>query len=104
MLIGRGGTVGRTPAEEVPGLIEMHHTIPDSLSDPGVHVLAIRASAFHQHFTPASDFLRLGVGRLEAVVLNRREGAWTALISLSGILLGALLAFVMFGLNPHDRS
>src|SRR5262245_3168832 len=104
VLIGRAGTVGRTAAEEIPGPIEAEHAIPDSLAGAGTHVLAIRASAFHQRFTPSSDFTRLGVGRLDAVAVDRREGAWIALVSLSGILLGALLAFVMFALDRSDRS
>ena len=92
VLVGRSGTVGRSAAEEVPGSIETQHRIPDSLAAAGPHVMAIRTSAFHQNFTPSGSFMRLAVGSLEAVAIARREGAWIALISLSGILLGALLA------------
>ncbi len=103
VLIGRGGTVGRVARDEIPGPIEAEHGIPDSLARPGIHVLALRTSTFHQHFTPSSDFLRLVIGRLDAVALHRRAGAWFALLSLSGILLGAVLAFVMFVVNRSDR-
>jgi len=102
--VGRAGIVGRTAAEETPGPVQAEYPIPDSLAAAGTHLLALRASAFHQHFTPTSDFLRLKVGPLGALAVERRASAWAALASLSGILLGTLLAFVMFFLNRRDRA
>ncbi len=103
-LIGRGGRVGATPASEVPGPVEACYGIPDSLSGPGTHVLALRTSAQHRGFSPPTGYWRAGVGPFDRVALQRWRGAWISLTSLSGIALGALLAFVMFALQPRDRS
>src|SRR6185436_419006 len=99
VLVGRGGVVGDTAAAEVPGPIEAHHRIPDALAAPGVHVLALRTSAFHRGFAPQTGYWGLGVGAYEDVLLHRWSGTWIALISLSGILLGTLIAFATFALD-----
>jgi hypothetical protein len=103
-LIGRGGRVGATPAAEVPGPIEASYSIPDSLSAAGTHLIALRTSAQHRGFSPPTGYWRAGVGPFDRIVRERWRGAWIALTSLSGILIGALLAFVMFALHPQDRS
>jgi hypothetical protein len=104
VLIGRGGVVGDASAAEVPGPIEAHHRIPEALAGPGVHVLAMRTSAFHRGFAPQTGYWGLGVGTYDDVLLHRWRGTWIALISLSGILLGTLIAFATFALDRRDRS
>ena len=69
--IGRGGTVGDRPETEIPGPVETHHAIPDSLATPGSHVLALRTSAFHLGFSPANTYSRLAVGPLEDSIKKR---------------------------------
>ena len=99
VLIGRGGAVGRDAESEIPGAIEAHYMIPEALAQAGPHVVAVRTSAFHRGFSPTSGFWRLGVGSYDDVVAYRWRGSWIALISLSGILLGSLIAFAMFALS-----
>jgi hypothetical protein len=102
--VGRGGVVGTSATSETPGPIEIVHAIPDSLTAPGIHTIALRTSAFHRGFAPPNGYWSLEVGPYDELVTRRSRGAWIALVSASGILLGALLAFVIFGLQPRDRS
>lgn len=102
--IGRGGVVGRTAAEEVPGPIEAHYQIPDRLATPGVHLIAIRASAFHRGFTPLHGYWGNYVADYDYVVRARTEGAHLALVAMSSIVLTAVFAFAMFWLARRDRS
>jgi hypothetical protein len=104
VLVGRGGVVGDAPDGEVPGPVEAHHRIPEALAGPGAHVLALRTSAFHRGFAPQAGYWGLGVGAYDDVLLHRWRGTWIALISLSGILLGTLIAFATFALDRRDRS
>ena len=103
-LIGRGGVVGRTKEEEIPGPIEAHYQVPDRLLTPAVHVVAIRGSAFHRGFSPLHGYWTIVLGNYDKIVTWRRERAPQALIALSGILLTAVFAFAMFWLTRRDRS
>ena len=95
-LVGRGGVVGATAAEERPGPIEAHYQIPDALATPGPHRLLIHTSAFHRGFTPFVGYWAVLVGDYEDLVLLRRAGAWTALVAASGLVLAACFALAMF--------
>ena len=102
--IGGGGVVGRTAAEEVPGPIEAHYAIPEQLATPGLHVLEMRASAFHRGFTPAHGYWQLGVASYDAIVTGRSAPGWMALIALSAMALTGIFSFAMYFVARRDRS
>jgi len=104
ILIGRGGVVGRTKDEEIPGPIEAHYQVPDRLVTPGPHTLAIRASAFHRGFSPMHGYWNVVIGNYDKIVKMRTASAHLALIAMSGIGLTAVFAFAMFWLARRDRS
>lgn len=102
--IGRGGTVGRTCAQETPGPIEAHYQIPDSLAAPGRHTLAVRTSAFHRGFRPMVGYWSILVGDYDGIARFRTSYAWVALVSLSAMLLMGVFALVMAFVNRADRG
>ena len=102
-LLGRGGRVGRSPAEEIPGPVEALYQVPDHLAAPGPHELLLRTSAFHRHFTPFVGYWNVLVGDYEHLVLMRRAGGWLALVALSGLVLTAVFALALF-LFTRERA
>jgi Histidine kinase len=96
-LLGRGGVVGRSVAEEVPGPVEAHYQIPDRLAGVGVHALRIHASSFHRHFLPRVGYWAVIVGDYEAILNWRKAAAFSSMIALSGLALTAGFALAMFG-------
>ena len=102
--IGGSGVVGRTAAEEVPGLIEAHYAIPEQLATPGPHTLELHASAFHRGFTPVHGYWQFLVTDYDHVVVARTKNGRLALIALGGIVLTAVFAFAMFFVSRRDRS
>lgn len=104
VLIGRGGVVGRTAAEEQPGPIEAHYQIPDQLAAPGEHTLVIRSSAFHRGFSPLRGYWSVYIGDYDRVVSGRKASANLALIALSGIVMTAIFAFALYFLTGRHPS
>jgi Histidine kinase len=102
--IGGSGRVGRTKQDEIPGLIEAHYQVPDRLAAPGVHTIAVRASAFHRGFSPVHGYWGLSVGDYDWILARRREFAHVAMIALSGFAFTAVFAFAMFWVARRDRS
>ena len=102
--IGGSGVVGRTAAEEVPGLIETHYAIPEQMTTPGPHTLELRASAFHRGFTPVHGYWQFFVTDYDHVVQARTRNGRLALVALGGIVLTAVFAFAMFFVSRRDRS
>lgn len=102
-LIGSGGRVGRSAAEESPGPIEAQYVIPDHLSTPGTHTIAIRTSAFHRNFSPQQPWWGLIVGDYDHLLRARQTYTWIAMSSLSGILIGGFFALIMFLTDRRDR-
>jgi hypothetical protein len=100
--IGRGGVVGRTAESEIPGPIEAHYQIPDRLAAPGVHLLAVRTSAFHRHFQPRRGYWAILVGDYDTVAAYQR-GSLAALLALSGIILTGAFGLAMFA-TRRDRT
>ncbi|HVG25856.1 MAG TPA: sensor histidine kinase [Thermoanaerobaculia bacterium] len=101
--IGAGGVVGRTPQSEVAGPIEAHYQIPDRLAAPGVHLLAVRTSAFHRHFQPKRGYWAIIVGDYDAIAALNQRGALIALMALSGIVLTGAFGLAMF-VTRRDRT
>jgi MFS family permease len=95
-LLGRGGVVGASAAEEQPGPIETHYQVPDHLAAPGTHTLLLRSSAFHRHFAPRHGYWAVVVGDYEEIVVMRGGGAWLASLSLSGFVLTAAFALALY--------
>lgn len=102
-LLGRGGVVGRSAADEVPGPVEAHYQIPDALTAPGHHTLKIHASSFHRGFLPRVGYWAVVVGDYEDIVTGRRRDAWTSAVMLSGLALAAGFAFALFS-AVRDRA
>jgi hypothetical protein len=100
--IGSGGVVGRTADTEVPGPIEAHYQIPDRLAAPGVHLLAVRTSAFHRHFQPKRGYWAILVGDYDRIAALNQRGALIALMALSGIILTGAFGLAMFA-TRRDR-
>jgi hypothetical protein len=101
--IGWGGVVGRTAETEVPGPIEAHYQIPDRLAAPGVHLLAVRTSAFHRHFQPKRGYWAILVGDYDTIAALDERGSLVALMALSGIILTGAFGLAMF-LTRRDRT
>ena len=101
--IGNGGVVGRTPAEEIPGPIEAHYQIPDRLAAPGIHLLAVRTSAFHRHFRPKRGYWAILVGDYDTIAALNQRGSLVALMALSGIILTGAFGLAMFA-TRRDRT
>jgi hypothetical protein len=102
--IGAGGVVGRSAAEERPGPIEAHYQIPDRLTGPGTHTLAVRLSAFHRGFEPQYGLWGVVIAEYDAIVQMRTRSVRMAAVALSGIVVTAVFAFALFWLTRRDRS
>jgi Histidine kinase len=102
ILLGRGGVVGRTKAEEVPGPIEAHYHIPDRLAAPGKHTLVMRTSAFHRGFSPLHGYWAAFAGDYDRIVVLRKANSNRALIALSGIVMTAVFALALFFLTGRN--
>lgn len=101
--IGGGGVVGRTAASEIPGPIEAHYQIPDRLATPGVHLLAVRTSAFHRHFQPKRGYWAILVGDYDTIAALNQRSSLVALMALSGIILTGTFGLAMF-VTRRDRT
>ncbi len=102
--IGSGGIVGQRPDDEEPGPLEALYAIPDRLATPGRHVVALRTSAHHRGFRPRSGFWYLAIGDFEQLAGFGGPSTRIALISLSGILMVAIFALMMYAQHRKDRS
>ena len=101
--IGSGGVVGRSAAAETPGPIDAHYQIPDRLAAPGVHLLAVRTSAFHRHFTPRRGYWAVLIGDYDTIAALHTQSSLVALMALSGIVLTAAFGLAMFA-TRRDRA
>ncbi len=103
-LIGRGGKPARVAREEVPGPIQTHYVLPERLATPGVHTVAVRTSAHQRHFKPFSGYWMLLIGDYDVIVDLGRYTTSVSLISLSGMILVSIIAFLLFLIDRGDRS
>jgi len=102
--IGGSGVVARTAVAEKPGRIETQVQVPDRLATPGVHTIAIRASAFHRGFQPRNGYWTILVGDYDLLRDLHTRRAHRAMFALSGIIVTAVFAFAMFLLARRDRT
>jgi hypothetical protein len=100
-LIGRTGRVGATKAEEHAGDISLTE-IPERLSGPGRHVLAIRLSSQHPLFYPNS--MRVSLGEYSALELVSTH-QMMVMYFLAGILVfGAVYRFLNYRASGYGRN
>ncbi len=104
VLIGRGGRPATTPDQEIPGPIQAHYVVRESLATPGSHTVALRTSAHHRHFEPLSGYWMLLIGDYDWIADVGRYTTSVSLISLSGMILVGIFAFLLFLADRGDRS
>lgn len=87
--VGHSGEVGASVEEEIPGLLDVMHTLPADRLASGPHVLAFRVSSFHDTF-PSDDFaLVVNFGAQDYFFEWR---TWRAAFPLMAACLAALAA------------
>jgi hypothetical protein len=102
--IGAGGVVGDGPDTEVAGPIAMRHWLPGEHDAPGRHVLALRLSAHHRTIPVSRPMWLLLVGSYDELGATKPLYVWIAIASVSGLVLGAMFALVMFFYHRTDRA
>lgn len=100
----RFGRVGATAADEVPGPVVWTAAVPERLTAPGSHVLALRCSAHHRGFRPAIGLWSLAVGEYGALTRIGSDVSRTALVSLSAMVIIGLYCLFLFLADRRDRS
>jgi Histidine kinase len=103
-LVGRGGVVGVTPEAERPGPVEALYALPERLTGPATHTVAVRFSAHHRGWEPFTGYWFLAGGDYGRLLLAQRRSAETALVALSGIVMMAIFAFALWLLDRRERS
>ena len=104
VLIGSGGRPGRTAREEIPGPIQTHYLVPGRLATIGEHEVAVRSSAHHRHFVPRTGYWTMLIGDYDRLVDLGRRTTMVSMISLSGMVLVAIFALLLFLIDRGDRS
>jgi hypothetical protein len=100
-LIGRTGRVGGSKAEERAGDISLTE-IPERLSGPGSHVLAIRMSSHRPLFYP--NTMRVSLGETTALELGFTQKI-LVMYFLAGILVfGAVYRFLNYRASGYGRN
>jgi Histidine kinase len=102
--IGGGGIVGHSEDSEVPGPVILRHWLPSQLATPGSHVIALRLSAFHRTVPVYRPLWLVHVGAYDRLGATPPLYTWIAISSLSGLMLGAVFALVMFFYHRADRA
>ena len=101
VLIGRGGRVGATAGEEVPGSLWQVHAVPRELLKPGDHVVALRTSAWHVGFEATTSSYVLRVGDLRNLETAALRQALVPLLTLGALVLAGLY-FLVLSLLERD--
>lgn len=104
VLVGQGGSPGKTAREEDPGPIQAHYVVPSHLAQAGTHLIAIRTSAHHRHFDAMTGYWSLAVGDYDTIVNSSRSNTWISLISLSGMIMAGLFSIILFLTGREERS
>lgn len=101
-LVVRGRPSARA-AEEVPGPTSQTLYVADALATPGPHRLRLRCSNHHRGFDASSGYWRLAVGDYERLSRGERVLSWTAMASLSGMLIVGVFYLLLFALDRRQR-
>ena len=91
------------PEDEVPGPISQVLHVPDHLATTGAHRLDLRCSHYHRGFTPSFGYWRLKVGHYGRLLEGERAVSWSALTTLSGMLVVGVYYLVLFVLDRRRR-
>jgi len=86
------GTVGRTPEQERPGLLDIVRVLPPS-SSSAMDELVVLASSHHQWLRPHSADAAIEVGSFEAIYGHRLR-PWLIAAVATGALAAAFLYFL----------
>jgi sensor histidine kinase YesM len=100
-LIGRTGRVGASKAEERAGDISLTE-IPERLSGPGRHVLAIRTSAHHPLLFPNS--IQLTLGEFTALHLGSTREMLVMFFLAGVFVFGAIYRFLNYRASGYGRN
>lgn len=89
--LGHNGRPALNARNEIPGRIDWPAALPPEHTDPGRHVLVIRASSLHRGFNPYSAAFGVYLGRLDQL-LGAPIRAWLVVaVAFGGMLV--VLAF-----------
>lgn len=102
VMIGRAGRVGKHREAEVVGPIDRVFRIPDSLSVPGRHVVAVRISNFHKPSGISGLRMAIDHGEYRDLVGSSFNTGIIPLFFLGGFILIALYYAVLF-INDYRR-
>ncbi len=91
------------PEDEIPGPISQVLHVPDRLATAGTHRLDLHCSHHHRGFTPSHGYWRLTVGHYGHLLEGERAVSWTALTTLSGMLVVGVYYLVLFVLDRRRR-
>ena len=103
VLVGRAGRVGSDRAREVPGPIDALFPVPDSLSTPGAHLLAVRMSTWR---TSGVRYYVQGVavGDLREMATRPLRAAGLSLVFLGGFVLIGLYTGVLWATDRRRTA
>jgi len=102
VLIGSAGRVGVDKEAEVVGPVDRVFRIPDSLSAPGQHVVAVRISNFHKPSSITGLRMAIEHGEYRDLVGGSFNTGIIPLFFLGGFILIALYYAVLF-INDYRR-
>lgn len=89
--------------DEIPGPISQVLHVPDHLATAGAHRLTLRCSHHHRGFTPSYGYWRLTAGHYGRLLEGERAVSWSALTTLSGMLVVGIYYLVLFVLDRRRR-
>lgn len=90
-------------AAEIAGPTSQALYVPDHLATLGSHHLELRCSNHHRGFEPSAGYWLLAVGDYERVLRGEQVMSWTAMASLSGMLIIGSFYLLLFVLDRRRR-
>ena len=102
--IGAGGVVGSSAATEVAGPLARRHWLSSEHATPGRHVIALRLSAHHRTVPISRPMWYVGIGGYDELDATPPLYVWIAISSVSGLVLGAAFALLMFFYDRTGRA
>ncbi len=101
--LGNKGQVGNGPDNETPGPIQSIIYLPDYLTTPGRHLLALRVSSFHAADKSDQVFYEVALGSHRADPRRELRSYTLPLLTSGGFLLLGLM-FVFLGRSGHMEA
>lgn len=103
-LLGRSGVVGADRAEEQPGPVDNTFRIPDELSRPGEHVVALRLSSFHTGFPGPTYGVTPRLFALRDYLAYRTGSTAFSLVAVGGAFVVGLVFGLMWLLADRGAA